>query len=114
DDPDRYRLKQMRLVEDIRKHRPDLFPRCKKQSVRIMTDIEAESYSRGEYLRHVRGMATTLVKRTAIDRDEFNDGERRAAEHWDSAMSITALQARRAMLKARRETNLMLKPKSDG
>jgi hypothetical protein len=113
DDPDRYRLNMMRLCEEIRKHRDDLCVRCKNLTVRIMTDREAEHWTVDRHAKHIRGIAKNLSKRAAIDRDEFNDGEKRAAEHWDNVISTSALQARRAMLKARRETNLMLRPKSD-
>ena len=106
-DPDAFRLAQMRLVELIEKNRADLYPRIERHSIRIMTDKEAEEYNGARQRAHVRGIARDALRRGRINRSEFSDGERRAAESRDRGFSALALLTHRELRKSEREARLL-------
>jgi hypothetical protein len=111
-DPTRYRLMQMKLVEIIERERPDLYPRTDRATVRIMEDKEAEAYNCGRHEAHVRGLARDARRRGRINRSEFSDADRRAAESRDLGFAALAAMAKRELVKAEREA-LMLGPKEE-
>jgi len=114
-DPDRFRLAAMKLVDLIEKRRPDLYPRQERRVIRIMEDAEAEDYNRGRIGAHVAGIARDTVRRGRIDRSGFSEEARRAAESRDIGYSMLQLVARKQFQAAEKEAKLLGEPrKPDG
>lgn len=114
-DPERFRLSQLKLVELIEQKRRDLYPRTRGDAIRIMTDREAEQYNGERHRAHVAGMVRDARRRGRIDRSEFTDAERRAAESRDLSFSAMALMSRRALQKAEREAKMLAaRPEESG
>lgn len=103
EDPEKFRLAQMKLVEQIEEHRFDLYPRMKKNTVIIMQDAEAEEYNCERMKKHVSSLQRDTRRRARIERKSFDEVSRRAAESRDIGYGALAAVSARALRKANQE-----------
>jgi hypothetical protein len=101
--PDAFQLCQLRLSQDIERNRRDLLVRIQGDSIRIMTDSEANEHTWKEYRRGVRKIAKQARRRSAIASAELPEAERRVAELRDQHITVQAIMNRRALAKAQRD-----------
>lgn len=112
-DADTYRLAVMKLVERIEAERSDLYPRTSKNTIVIMTDAEAEAYNCDRMKKHVEALQRDTRRRGRIERKEFDDAGRRAAESRDIGYGALAAISARALRKANQEAKLLASSEED-
>lgn len=101
-----FRLLQMRLKEMIEDARPDLVTACELDTIRILTDLEADSATVGRIRNAVRAIGRNHQRRARIDRSDFTPEQVRSAEHHDRMATMVHLAARKALTKADSERRL--------
>lgn len=95
-DPDKYMFKQLALIDEIRKRRSDLsgHVRGDHQSIRIMTDIEADDWQSKRYRESVDSIVRIGKRRGSIDRSGFDDHRMRKSDSLDVSIAATIITAR--------------------
>ena len=97
--PKAYQLCLFQLRSEIERHTTLLC--CQQgETLRIMTDAEAEQHSFKEGKRGVRKIARQVERRARIDYSVLTDGQRRTAETRDSVLTWIAIFGRRELKRA--------------
>lgn len=106
-DPKQFQFRAMSLIESIESERPDLLARVDGQTVRIMTDIEADEVTNDRIERHVRGIGRNAKRRAVINRDGFSDEQKKISDVRDRNATALMIMTRKQMRAARREKLLL-------
>ena len=109
ENPDRWDMKVLQLKSVIEMHRQDLVVRRIQNSLRVLTDVEAEEYLQRRFDGHERNMMKAHARRQLIDRSQFTETERRAAEHRDVVNASKVV----AMIQAAKRAKMLLKEGED-
>jgi len=97
EDPERYRIEQMRLIKQIEEHRPDLAVVTTKRVLRVLTDQELLDYRETRQERDVRSMRRNVELGARVDRANLNEIEVRRADCLDRHVAMAAIEAHRIM-----------------
>lgn len=106
-DPSKFQLRALGLSQQIHDERPDLLARVDGNTVRVMTDVEAEEWTNTQVVKAVSSIARNAKRRAVIDRGGFDEQQTRVAESRDRAITALAIMTRKQLAKARREEMLL-------
>jgi hypothetical protein len=100
-----YQLQMRALIDRIRSERPDLAAHVRqdRDGIRIMEDLEADTYDHDRRRILVRQLRRSAKRRASIDRAKFSAESRRAAENEDQVASAIAGSCSAAVRAARRK-----------
>lgn len=112
-DEHRFRMLAMQLGGMIESERPDLVVGYHHDTIRILTDIEAEEATKRRCRSAVRSIGRNARRRAAIDRSEFSAEQLREAETNDRSITALALMTRKELARAQRELLLSGKAEDD-
>ena len=99
--------KQLRLVGEIEKHRPDLVIRTRKQTIVILSDPEASDCLWERTKKDARSMRRNAKRRGRIDVSALDARQRRVCEHRDIVSGLLAAQAVRGISKAEKDQRIL-------
>lgn len=102
EDPERYRIEQMKLRSQIREHRPDLAVVTEKRCLRILTDVELPGYRQARLEHSVRALKTNVELGACLDRSKLTEIEQRRADCIDRHVAQAAIEAARVLRESRR------------
>lgn len=77
EDENKYRNKVRALLGDIKKYRPDLYPRSCKGAIYIMTDSEAAGYNYDRTDTLLTSTIRTIGDQSRIDPNKLQESEKR-------------------------------------
>ena len=89
---DKYRNNIRSVLGEIKKYRPDLYPRTSKGSILIMIDGEACEYNAGRIDTLMGSTLTTIRDQSRIDRNELSDNQRKNFDAHLQTTGAVALQ----------------------
>ena len=99
--------KQLRLVGEIEKHRPDLVIRTRKDTIVIMSDPEASDCLWERTKKDARSMQRNAKRRGRINVTALDQRQRRVCEHRDIVSGMLAVQAVKGINKAERDQRVL-------